>query len=97
MPRTPVYGARPAVGGGSSTLRVGARGGPSQTELAVGRIVGLLAMATGVGLLAPLAIVAGRDEAEGVMTIVVAAISAVTILAGLVLVLSGRGSGGGSN
>jgi hypothetical protein len=84
----------PATGSDTPPLRARDRGGQSRTELAVKRIVGLLGLATGVGLLAPLVLAIQRDEADGVGAIVVAVISAVTIVAGLVLVFSGRGSGG---
>lgn len=93
MPPIPVSGdRRPVVRRGSPAPPIRARSGPSRTELAVGRIVGLLALATGVGLLAPLVLAIQRNETDGVGAIVVAAISAVTIVAGLVLVFSGRDS-----
>lgn len=88
-----------AAGSAAPTLRARDRGGPDRTELAVKRIAGLLGLATGVGLLAPLVLAIQRDEADGVGAIVVAVISAVTIVAGLVLVFSKRSSddgGGGS-
>lgn len=92
----PPVGRVPTLAAESTTpsLRLRARDGPSRSELAVRRIAGLLGLATGVGLLAPLALAVQRDEADSVGAIVVAVISVVTIVAGFVLVFSGWGSGG---
>ena len=60
---------------------------PSRTELAVEKVAGLLAMATGVGLLGPLVLVLREGEAGGVGAVVVGLLGVLSLLAGVALLI----------
>lgn len=67
---------------------------PSWTELAVEKLAGLLALATGAGLLAPLVVVLRRGEADGVGAVVVGVLGVITLIAGVALLLGQRSEDG---
>lgn len=87
---------RSTPAGDRSIPRLDARtDGPSLTELAVEKLAGLLALATGVGLLAPLVFAIQRDDADGIGAAVVAVLSGITLIAGIVLLVGSRSNSDG--
>ena len=75
-----------AFGLGSSR-RIRSRREPSTAELAVEKVAGLLALATGVGLLWPLWLAIREGVADTVGIATVATLSLLAIVAGVMLVL----------
>lgn len=71
----------------SSSRRVRSRGEPSTAELAVEKVAGLLALATGAGLLWPLWLAIREGLADSVGVAIVATLSLLAIVAGVMLVL----------